>query len=120
MIDVAPARRHDTARDGTRQAERIADGQHAIAHTCLVAVAERYDWEGRLAFDLDHPEIGTAVASYDLGWEHRAILQRDRYLVSILDDVVVGHDIAVRRDDESRARACILRGGSDGFGAWFM
>lgn len=103
MIDVAPTRRDDTACDRSGKAEGVADGENAIADARLVAVAKLHGRERGLALDLNDTEIGPAVATDDLGGENRAVLKGDRDLVGILDDMIIGHDVAIGRDDKARA-----------------
>ena len=61
-----------------------------------------------LRLDLEDGDVGLGVAADDLGLEPGVVVQDDRDLVGVLDDVVVGDDVAVVVDEEARPQ----RGGA--------
>ncbi len=73
-----------------------------IAHVQAVAVAESH--VGQIGgLDLDDGNIVVLVAADILGVIAVAIIQRDLHGVRVAYHMVVGHDVAVRRQDEARA-----------------
>ena len=98
-------RRHDAGGHGLAHAERIADGQHQVAHLDGVAVAQRHRHQ-RLAvvwLDAQHREVGAFVLEDEFGVELTIIVQNDADLRTILDDVVVGDDDTGRIHDHAGA-----------------
>ena len=61
--------------------------------------------EVRAALDLDQGEVGARIGADHLGGVGLAVVGRDLDLVGAVDDVVVGHGIAVGRDEEAGALA---------------
>ena len=89
-------------------AKGIADREDDIADLDLLAVAESRGREARRV-DLEHGEIGAGIAADDLGFVALVgIAERDAHIVGALDDMVVGQDVAVRRDDHPRAETLLL------------
>ena len=68
------------------------------------------------ALDLDHRQVGALVAADHRGLQLGLVLQDDLDVLGVLDDVVVGDDVAVGRDEEARARG--LLGGRFGWPLW--
>ena len=62
-----------------------------------------------MAVDLDDGEVGELVGADDLGVHHAAVVEGDLDLYRAFDDVVVGDDVAVRRDDDAGADAVLER-----------
>ena len=102
--DVAPARRDDAGGDRAAQAERIADRDHPIADARLV-LGELHVGEGLVGVDLDEGEIGLRVGADHLGLVGRAVVGLDLHGLGMIDDVVIGHRVAVRRNEEAGAFA---------------
>ncbi len=104
-IDPAAAERaHDSRGDGVREAERIADRDDVVADAQLARIAERH-LDQRFVLHLQHREVGAFVRADDLRAQAAVVRERDRDLVRVLDDVVVGEDEALLRvDDHARAR----------------
>jgi hypothetical protein len=75
----------------------------------LARIAELHEGEGFAALDLQHGEIGFGIGAYHFGFVFGAVGHRHRDLFhgaapAWADDVVIGDDIAVRRDDEARTQ----------------
>ena len=87
------------------QAERIADGHHPVAHPKLAVVAEFDGGKRLVAFHLDERHIGGGVSADQLGIELAAIRQLHGNLGTVIDDVVVGDDVARLVDDEAGSDA---------------
>ena len=64
---------------------------------------------GRVASILTSGDVGALVGADDLRLELALVGQRDDDLVGAVDDVRVGHDVAVGAEDEARADAALLR-----------
>ena len=100
--DVAAAGRDDTDGHGAAEAERIADGNDPVADADVFG--RKLD-EGQIgAFDLDHGEVGALVGADD--GRRSVSLPSSKVTVTLVascDDVVVGDDIAVSRNDEAGA-----------------
>ncbi len=92
--------------EGEALAERIADGQDPFTDPRVFAVAERHRRE-RPGIDLQHGHVGVGIGADDLGLELPPIEQPDDDLLGPFDDMVVGQDVAVRRDDEPGAAALL-------------
>ena len=80
-----------------------------IAHIQAVAVAQRYVRQG-FGLDLDDGNIVVLVAADILGVIAVAIIQRDLHGVCVAYHMVVGNDVAVRRQDEAGTGASGLCG----------
>ena len=102
--DVAAARRDDAGGDGAAQAERIADRDHPVADARLV-LGELHIGEGLVGVDLDEGKIGLRIGADHLGLVGRAVVGLDLHGLGVIDDVVIGHRVAVRRNEEARAFA---------------
>ena len=104
VADVASARRDDAGRHRAAEAERIADREHPIA--------DMRGLRGKLdigiiaaALDLEQGEVGLGVGPDDRCGSRLAVVHRHRHIGRVLHDMIVGHDIAVRRNDEARAQS---------------
>ena len=102
-MHIAAPSGDDAAGDGGIEAERIADNQYPIADPRGVAVAPADIRHRMVEVDLEQRQIGLGVASDDPGGMRLSVLQNDRYFFGIVDDVVLGDDVAVGIDDETRA-----------------
>ncbi len=102
--DVAAARRDDAGGDGFAEAERIADRDDPIADARLM-LGEFHVREGLVGVDLDEGNVGLRVGADDLGLVFGAIVGGDLHGLGVFDDVVIGHRVAVGRNEEPRAFA---------------
>jgi hypothetical protein len=90
------------------QAERIAYCNNEIADFHIARIANG-KFDKVPGFDLDYRDVGRGVRSHDLGIEGLIIESRDLNSVGVLDDMMIGQDVAVRRvDDDARAGALDL------------
>ena len=96
-------RRDDAGRHRAAKAERIANRKNPVAHA-RVLLRELDEREGlAVGFDLDQGNVGARVGPDQRRRIFVAVLHRDGDVLGILDHVVVGHDEAVRRDEEAGA-----------------
>ena len=86
------------------EAEWIADRDHELADTKILAVRELGGLECRLG-DADHREIGRRVATHDLRAGLFPGTERDLHRLRAVDDMRVRQRVAVRRDDDAAAAA---------------
>src|SRR5262249_33271072 len=98
--DIAAARRHDAGGDGAAKTERISDGDNPVAAT-RVAVGELHEGKALVGFNLDEREVGLRIGPDDLRLVDRAFIGRDLDGLRALDDVIVRHGIAIRRNEEA-------------------
>src|SRR3954453_19002221 len=103
-----PLGAHDTRRDGEGEpfAQRIADRQHPLADSGVVAIAQRHRRQLG-GVDLEHRHVGIRIGADDLGLELAPIEQPYGDLLGALHDVVVGQNVAIGRDDEPGAAALL-------------
>ena len=96
------------------EAEGAADGEHPVADLRAVGVAELDGGQGLCGVDLDDGDVGVCVDADDRGGT--AVIgcvvgiggELDVDLVGLVDDVVVGDDVAARIDDEAGAEGLAL------------
>ena len=68
-----------------------------------VLVGELHEREVAAAVDLDQREVGARIGADHLGGVGLAVVGRDLDGLGLVDHVVVGHGIAVGRDEEAGA-----------------
>jgi predicted nucleic acid-binding protein len=88
-------RRHNTCRHRAAKTEGIADRNHPVADPHIAVVAEFDARQIAHAVDLQEGDVGVLIRAYDLGLEFAAVGQVDGDLVAAVNNVVVGHDVAV-------------------------
>src|SRR6185437_1405197 len=86
------------------QSGRTADGNYPIARTQSFSCAERSDRQV-IGINFDQRQIGELVASNYRSVKYALIIERDLDVGSIADNVIVGKDVAVWFDDDTRAGA---------------
>ena len=98
---------HDAGRDGRLQVERRTDRQHPLAQAQCVRRTERH---GRQVGGLDFQQrkVGRRVLADELGLERAAVVELHFELRGPVHDVVVGDDIAVLGDDDTRTAGTLL------------
>ena len=96
------------AGDGALQAVGAADGQDPVSPPHAVRVAQPGDFQRLAGIDLDHRQVGEAVAADDLGGKFLARDQFHPNLIGAVDDVIVGEDVPLGVDHESRAQSLAL------------
>src|SRR5690606_21820281 len=107
--DVTAAGRDDAGGDGATQAERVADGNHPVAHAHVFA-GEVDEGQVGDAIDLDHSQVGALVGADDGGGLFVTVLEDDGHLGGVGYDVVVGDEIAVSRNGKARTGSHELAG----------
>src|SRR5690606_34146778 len=109
-IDAKPVttqRGHDPQGRGLTHPERVANGQHNVAHAqTLVFVEFNGLYLGQC--DLQHREIGFRVGPHHFGVRLPPVVQRHTNRIGRLHHVVVGENVAVAADDYTRAEAAGL------------
>ena len=100
---IAPAFPADhAASEGVIELEGRADGEGEFAYAQFVAVAHLH--RGQIVrVDLDHGHVGFFIGADELGLKLAPVFQLHVDAIGTLDHVIVGEDVAVRFDDESRA-----------------
>jgi hypothetical protein len=97
----------DAAGDGELEvAEGAAEGEDGLAGLETGGVAPG-DGGEIVRVDLDDGEVGELVDADDLGVQDAAVMESDLDLRGSVDDVVVGDDVAVGRDDDAAAYAVL-------------
>ena len=104
---AAPERADDARGHGLAETERIADRQHEIADLQAIGIADR-DRRQTARRDLQHGDVGVGVAADQFRGQPPVVLGRDFDAARILDDMRIGHHIALRSVD-NHARAGRLR-----------
>ena len=107
-IDVTRLGGHDTRRDGRSEVERIADGEHPFADTQVIGVAHE-DHRQPCLFDFQERDIRVRVSADQRSRVFAFVVEDHLNLVSTVDDVVVGDDIAVLGDDDTRTGRLLRR-----------
>ena len=97
-------RTDDAARHREAEAIRIAKGEYGLSRAKLGGVAPRYGREVG-AFDLDDGQVRQRIGTDNLRRQDATIVQRNAYLGRALNNVVVGDNVAIRRDDDASANA---------------
>jgi hypothetical protein len=103
--DVAAARRDDTGGHRAAEAEGIADGDHPVADADLLLGELHVSELAVRVVDLEEGEVGLVVDADDLRGVFGAVIHDDGHRLALVDDVVIGDDIAVAGDDETGAEA---------------
>jgi hypothetical protein len=98
-----PLAADDPLRDGHVETERAAECQHPVADLHRPAVAEFDGLQRSGVLDADDGDIGAGVGLDVGGDELTAVVQPDAHLIRSGHHVVVGHNHAVRVDDEPTA-----------------
>ena len=99
--DVAAACRNHAGRHRAAEAERIADRNHPVADTRL-AIGEFHERKV-VAVNLDQGQVGVRIGADDLGRQGSTIVGFHLDGLGIVDHVIVGHRVAVGRNEEARA-----------------
>src|SRR5271157_2595115 len=94
----------DAAREGSGEAERIADGIDFLADLQIGRVAEDHRLQVG-GFDLDYGQVMRLVGADDGGLIFLAVVQRHFNLARFGDDVIVGEDVSFFVDNETGALA---------------
>ena len=108
----AAERRDDAGGDGPFEAERIADGNGDLAAPQPLGIAERRDI-GKAAVGAHQRDVGVGIAAEHAALAGGAVGHRDAHRLGVADDMEVGDDQPVRRDDEAGAMAALAANALD-------
>ena len=100
----AVAGRNDACRHREALAKRVAHGHHPVAHPHQVTVAELHEGQRFVTFNLQQGDIGLGVGANQFGIQGFARIELDLDFVGPFDDVIVGHDIAIFGNHETRSQ----------------
>ena len=89
-----------------RLGEGIANGQHPLADLEIARAAEG-DRVEPARLDPDHRDVALRIGSLDLGGHHLSVGKDHLDLRAVLDDVVVGQDVAMIVDDHTGAETSL-------------
>ena len=104
-VDAAVEAADDADGGAAREvAQRVADRDGQLADSQAGRVAER-DGRQVLGIDLHEGEVGQRVDAGDGAVEDGAVIEDDRDVLGVADDVAVRDDQAVARDDDAGAAA---------------
>jgi len=93
----------DALGNGMVKAERRTDRDHPLTGLQVLGLAQ-FKHRQVLAIDFEQSHVGTWIGTNQLGLEFTAVGQAHENLVGIGNHVVVGEDVAVRRNDEAGAQ----------------
>ncbi len=97
-----PALGTDNTRSNRRsQIQRITDGQHPLANLEFIGISEGNKTEA-LFFNFNQSNIGTGVGSNHFGLIITPVVESDRYFVGSFNNMIIGNNITVCRNDNSR------------------
>ena len=94
--------RRGRLRDRLFKAERIADGHHRLADLKGVRIPDGDDRQPR-GLDFQQGQVRLGITPDHLRGQLAAVRQLDLDPGRVLDDMIVGHDVAVSAQDEARA-----------------
>ncbi len=99
---MAAFRRDDAGSNGSAQAKGIAHGDNPLSNFGFF-FRKRDKRKLFIRAGLDEREVGLLVSPNNLCLKGFTFIGSDLNLLRIIDDVIVGHDIAVRRNEEARS-----------------
>ena len=101
-----PADRTDDAgRHGRLESQRIADGDGDLPRAKALGIGERRKPQLLRRLGAQHGQVGIGIAAENADAMRRAVGEGQADGLGAFDDVIVGEDQAVRRDDDAAARA---------------
>jgi len=100
----ASDRANDSHGDGLTDSERVAHGEHDIAHLGRGRAAE-FEKRQILGIHFEQGDIGPGIGADDGGLEFPAVAQDGDDFLSSPDDVFIGEQMAVRADEDTRTEA---------------
>ena len=106
LLDGAPEGADHTLRDRrpTGQRQGIADSHDPSRPPGAVRVAQLSHWQV-VALNLDHRQVRLRVSTDELGRKAALVRQRYEQLLSTLDDVVIGENVALAVIDDTGSNA---------------
>ncbi len=99
-------RADDAARHGEAKSQRIAECEYGLAGMQLRGISQRH--AGQVgSVDLDDGKIGERIGTDQLRREDSAIGHGNANVHRTVDDVVVGHDVAIGRNNDTAAQTVL-------------
>ena len=89
-------------------AERAAESEHRLSRLQLAGISPGNRGKVRGVY-LDDGEIGELIYADDLAGKNAAIVQGDSDLRGAVNNVIVGDDVPVRRDDDAASNTVLQR-----------
>ena len=99
--DVAVMGRDDAGGHRSAEAEWIADREHPVTDAGIL-VGELHIRELLRSLDLEQSHVGTRIGADQRCGKFVAVLERHRDVFGVLNHMVVGDEVAVRRNEETR------------------
>jgi hypothetical protein len=90
---LRPQGTDDATRHSLADTERVANGQHMVAHGQGIGVAQ-HDHGQLVEFDLEDGQVRVRVGANDLGLGPAAVVEDHLDLVCAFHNVIVGEDVA--------------------------
>src|SRR5437870_5542183 len=88
--------------DGVQVGERAADGQNPVAYLHTIRIAQLCSRQFFVGVDFNHGEVGVFIRAHQLGGVPRGLaVQLHLNLGGLLDDVIVGEDVAALVHDHA-------------------
>ena len=100
--DIAVMSGDDACSHRPAEAKRIADCEHPITDAGVL-LREFHVWELLRSLDLEQGHIGARIGPDQGRGKFIAVLERHRNVLGVLNHVVVGDKVSVRRNKEARA-----------------
>ena len=100
--DVAVMGRDDACRHRSAEAERIADREHPVTDAGILA-GKLHVRKLLRSLDLEQSDVGPGVGADQRSRIFVAALERHGDVLGVLDHMVVGDEVPVRRNEEARA-----------------
>ena len=104
--DIASSRRDDTSRYRTSEPKRVSDWKNPVANARF-DLSESHKREVRIPAYLDECYVRQWIVADELCLISLPTIGRDLDVFSVGDDVIVGDDIAVARNEEARTQGTI-------------
>ena len=99
-------RTDDAARHGETESQRIAECEYGLAGMQLGRISQRHARQVG-AVDLDDGKIRERIGADELRRQDSAVGHGDANVDCAVDDVVVGHDVAIGRNDHAAAQTVL-------------
>ena len=99
----------NTCRHRRGEVEGITHGQYPFAHLQSIRVTHRNGGE-IVTLDFQQGQVGLLVGADDASFQLAVVVERHTDLVSTSNHVIVGHDVAIGLDDDTRTETGALRG----------
>ena len=108
LLHTAGLCRYDTGSDCIVESEGITYSEHPFTNLYIVGVGN-LDSRQILAINLDQCQVCGGIGTNNAGGELLIVIESHQQFISTIHHMVVGDDIAVGRDDDTRACCYTLR-----------